>query len=90
MSKHIIPYRIVLYTGLSYTIPNQLVSVAFDVSNVLDAQVCDNFYLQKPGRVFSSELRFHLVIWSMIIWQRAGHMHVTYRFSPDAQHPECC
>ena len=59
-SKHIIPYQIVLYTGLSYTIPNQLVSVAFDVSNVLDAQVYDNFYLQKPGRVFSIKLSFHL------------------------------
>lgn len=59
-SKSVIPTQFVTDIGLSYTVPSEILSLSFDASNVLNAQVYDNFLLQKPGRAFAVKLSFRM------------------------------
>jgi len=49
-TKRFIPEQITHDVGISYTFPNEDFSIAFDINNLTDEQVFDNWRLQKPGR----------------------------------------
>lgn len=55
-----IPSQLTHDIGLSYTIPNNMVTVSFDAKNISNEQVFDNFGLQKPGRAFYAKVTFSL------------------------------
>lgn len=57
-NKRTIPTQLVFNSGLSYALPSQKITVALDVSNILDEQVFDNYRLQKPGRAFYLKLNY--------------------------------
>ncbi|MEM9605027.1 MAG: TonB-dependent receptor plug domain-containing protein [Pseudomonadota bacterium] len=51
-TKRVIPEQLSHDAGVSYTFPNERLSLAFDVTNLTDEQLFDNWRLQKPGRAF--------------------------------------
>ncbi|MEM7110299.1 MAG: TonB-dependent receptor [Bacteroidota bacterium] len=55
-----IPTQLVFDFGLGYTFPNENISAAIDVTNILNRQVYDNYLLQRPGRAFQAKLRYQL------------------------------
>lgn len=55
-----IPTQLTHDIGISYTIPNNMVTVSFDAKNISNEQVFDNFGLQKPGRAFYAKVTFSL------------------------------
>ncbi|MEL6534427.1 MAG: hypothetical protein AAFQ98_03390, partial [Bacteroidota bacterium] len=59
-SKSTIPSQFSLDVGYSYTFPKRTLSLAVDVSNVLNAQLYDNFLLQKPGRAFALKVSYRI------------------------------
>ncbi|SEC23912.1 Outer membrane receptor proteins, mostly Fe transport [Tenacibaculum sp. MAR_2009_124] len=59
-NKSVIPSQLIFDAGLSYTFPSKKVIIAFDMSNILNEQVYDNYLLQKPGRAFSVKLNYQL------------------------------
>lgn len=44
--------------GASYRFPNQRVVVSLDAKNIMNAEVYDNFGVQKPGRAFYIKLNY--------------------------------
>lgn len=48
--KNIIPTQLVHSLGLSYTFPTNHITLSFDIKNITNEQVFDNWALQKPGR----------------------------------------
>lgn len=58
--KDVVPTQLVFDAGLSYTFPSEKLSLALDVSNILNEQVYDNFLLQKPGRAIFAKINFQL------------------------------
>lgn len=44
--------------GLSYRFPNNRIVASFDAKNIFNAQVYDNFAVQKPGRSFFVKLNY--------------------------------
>lgn len=46
--------------GLSYRFPNQKFVASLDAKNILNAEIYDNFGVQKPGRSFSVKLNYTL------------------------------
>ncbi len=59
-NKNTIPSQLVFDAGIGYTFPSEAFTVAFDVSNILNEQVYDNFLLQKPGRGYFFKINYHL------------------------------
>lgn len=59
--KDVVPSQFSAYTGISYTFPKKDFSLAFDVSNLFNAQLYDNFLLQKPGRAMSLKVTYQLI-----------------------------
>jgi outer membrane receptor protein involved in Fe transport len=49
-NKSQIPAQLVHDCGIGYTFPKQRFSLAFDLHNLSDEQVFDNYAIQKPGR----------------------------------------
>lgn len=58
--KDIVPTQLVFDVGASYTFPSKKISVAIDISNILNEQVYDNFLLQKPGRAIFAKINYQL------------------------------
>lgn len=48
-NKDEIPQQLSHNIGVNYTFPNKKIAVAFDYNNIFDAQLFDNFAIQKPG-----------------------------------------
>lgn len=58
--KSIIPTQLVHDIGFVYTFPKRKISVGFDVRNLLNEQVFDNWALQKPGRAFFAKVTYNI------------------------------
>lgn len=56
----LIPTQFSQDLGLSYRFPNKKLVASFDVKNILNAQVYDNFAVQKPGRGFYFKMNYTL------------------------------
>lgn len=59
-NKNYIPSQLVFDAGLGYTFPSEQLTLALDVSNMLNEQVYDNYLLQKPGRAFFLKINYQL------------------------------
>lgn len=59
-SKATIPTQFVHDIGIIYRFPKQQFSLSFDVKNIFNEQVFDNWALQKPGRAFYIKLTYNL------------------------------
>ncbi|MEP5256085.1 MAG: TonB-dependent receptor [Winogradskyella arenosi] len=59
--KTVIPSQVSFDAGFAYTFPKNKVSLSFDVKNILDNQLFDNYALQKPGRGFYGKLTFSIL-----------------------------
>jgi outer membrane receptor protein involved in Fe transport len=60
-NKDIIPTQTTHDLGIAYTLPNHRITVSFDAKNIFNAQVFDNWALQKPGRAFYVKINFFLL-----------------------------
>ncbi|MGL1885024.1 MAG: carboxypeptidase-like regulatory domain-containing protein [Reichenbachiella sp.] len=58
--KDMIPSQIVHDIGISYGFPNDKVTLSCDAKNILNAQVFDNWALQKPGRAFYGKITYNI------------------------------
>lgn len=59
--KTVIPSQVSFDAGFAYTFPKNKVSLSFDVKNILNNQLFDNYALQKPGRGFYGKLSFTIL-----------------------------
>ncbi|MFA0964126.1 carboxypeptidase-like regulatory domain-containing protein [Roseivirga sp. BDSF3-8] len=59
-SKNVIPEQLTQNVELVYSIDNGRYNLSFTISNLWDADVYDNFNLQKPGRAFSLKARYFI------------------------------
>jgi len=59
--KTVIPAQVSLDAGFAFTFPKNKVSLSFDVKNILNNQLFDNYALQKPGRGFYGKLTFSIL-----------------------------
>jgi len=59
-SKKIIPTQFSHNVNLNYSLKNGKYSVSLSCNNLLDAELYDNFKLQKPGRSFNIKLRYFI------------------------------
>lgn len=59
-NKRIVPSQLTIDMGCSYSFPSNNFVVALDVSNILNAQVYDNYRLQKPGRGIFFKLNYEI------------------------------
>lgn len=59
--KTIIPTQIANDIGFAYTFPNKKTTFSFDVKNIFDRQIFDNYALQKPGRGFYGKLTYSIL-----------------------------
>ncbi|NRR91525.1 TonB-dependent receptor [Winogradskyella undariae] len=59
--KIVIPGQVSFDAGFAYTFPKNKVSLSFDVKNILNKQLFDNYALQKPGRGFYGKLTFSIL-----------------------------
>lgn len=55
-----IPTQMTHDAGVAYTFPKVRFTVSFDVKNIFNAQLFDNFALQKPGRGFYVKLTYSI------------------------------
>lgn len=60
-NKNTIPSQLVFDAGLGYTFPSEKLTLALDVSNILNEQVYDNYLLQKPGRALFLKINYQLI-----------------------------
>ena len=59
--KAVIPMQLVHDIGLVYTFPKRKVSLGFDVKNLFNKRVFDNWALQKPGRAFFAKVTYQIL-----------------------------
>lgn len=59
--KAVIPMQLVHDVGVVYMFPKRKISLSFDVRNIFDKQVFDNWALQKPGRAFFAKLTYQIL-----------------------------
>jgi outer membrane receptor protein involved in Fe transport len=59
--KTIIPTQIANDIGFAYTFPNKKTTFSFDVKNIFNRQIFDNYALQKPGRGFYGKLTYSIL-----------------------------
>lgn len=59
--KAVIPMQLVHDAGMVYTFPKRKISLSFDVKNMFNKQVFDNWALQKPGRAFFCKLTYQIL-----------------------------
>ncbi|ELR69397.1 Outer membrane cobalamin receptor protein [Fulvivirga imtechensis AK7] len=55
--KNTIPEQFIQNAGVSYSLPENKLSVALESSNLFDRKAYDNFSVQRPGRAFYLTLR---------------------------------
>lgn len=60
-NKQSIPAQLVHDAGMGYTFPKQRFTLAFDLSNMTDEQVFDNYAIQKPGRAAYVKATFRFI-----------------------------
>ncbi|WP_309940523.1 TonB-dependent receptor [Aureibacter tunicatorum] len=58
--KDMVPDQLYHDFGVNYSFPKNKVSLAFDLKNITNAQLFDNFALQKPGRAFYLKLNYRI------------------------------
>lgn len=58
--KDMIPVQQAHDIGLLYRLPNNKIILGFDAKNILNAQLFDNWMLQKPGRSFYGKITYIL------------------------------
>jgi outer membrane receptor protein involved in Fe transport len=46
--------------GLTYTFPKNKFALSFDIKNIFDEQIFDNYGLQKPGRAFYAKITYFI------------------------------
>jgi outer membrane receptor for ferrienterochelin and colicin len=56
-----IPTQYPLDAGATYHCPKNRVVLNFDVKNIFDRQIYDNYGLQKPGRAFYVKLTYNIL-----------------------------
>lgn len=56
-----IPVQLVHDFGAAYTFPKRKITLSFDVKNILNHQVFDNWALQKPGRAFYLKITYKII-----------------------------
>lgn len=59
-TKSMIPSQLAFDFGIGYTFPSSHFSIALDLNNFTDAQLYDNFLLQKPGRAFFIKMKYQI------------------------------
>ncbi len=59
--KTVIPTQVSFDAGFAYTFPKNKVTLSFDVKNIFNNQIFDNYALQKPGRGFYGKLSFTIL-----------------------------
>ncbi|GLR16039.1 TonB-dependent receptor [Portibacter lacus] len=59
--KDIIPSQLVNDIGISYTFPKDKITMSFDVKNIFNEQVFDNYALQRPGRAFYVKMFYKII-----------------------------
>ena len=59
--KDIIPTQKVYNLGVLHTFPNKKLSISFDVKNILNRQVFDNYALQRPGRALYFKINYSFI-----------------------------
>ncbi|MET0242991.1 MAG: carboxypeptidase-like regulatory domain-containing protein [Flavitalea sp.] len=52
------PTQFVNDLGVNYRFPNRKISISIDAKNILNAEVYDNFGVQKPGRAFYAKFNY--------------------------------
>ena len=57
--KNRIPMQLLHYTGVSCLLPQYGLSLAFEINNLANQTVYDNFKAQLPGRSYSLKVRFY-------------------------------
>lgn len=60
-NRQTVPTQNVHGVGLTFTFPKRRLTLALDAKNILDAQVFDNFALQKPGRSLHAKLTYRIL-----------------------------
>ncbi len=55
--KNVIPKQFIQNAGISYTLPNNRLTITFEGTNLFDQKAFDNFSVQRPGRAFFITLR---------------------------------
>ena len=58
--RFVIPQQLSYNTEIGYAVANGTYNIAFQVRNLTDAKVFDNFDIQQPGRAFYIKLRYFL------------------------------
>ncbi|OEK09568.1 hypothetical protein A8C32_12760 [Flavivirga aquatica] len=58
--KDIIPTQLVSDFSITNTFPNKKITLALDVRNLFNAQVFDNYALQKPGRAYYMKIIYSI------------------------------
>jgi len=56
-----IPTQESINAGFAYTFPKNKLTLSFDVKNILNNQIFDNYALQKPGRGFYTKITFSIL-----------------------------
>jgi tonB dependent/ligand-gated channel len=59
-NKTTIPAQPLHDIGVAYTFPNKRITLAFNIKNIFDTQVFDNFALQKPGRALYGKITYSI------------------------------
>jgi len=58
--KSVIPSQLTNDVGIGYQFPKEKIALAFDVNNIFNQQLYDNFMLQKPGRMLFIKLTYKI------------------------------
>ena len=58
--KTVIPTQVATDLGFAYTFPKNKLTLSFDVRNIFDNQIFDNYALQKPGRGYYGKLTYNI------------------------------
>jgi len=56
-----IPTQYPMDAGFTYAFPTNKITVSFDVKNMFNQQIFDNFGLQKPGRAFYAKITYSII-----------------------------
>ncbi|WP_417444950.1 TonB-dependent receptor [Joostella sp.] len=59
--KIVIPTQVSTDLGLAYTFPTNKLTLSFDIKNLFDRQLFDNYALQKPGRGYYGKLTYSIL-----------------------------
>ncbi|CAM1357918.1 TonB-dependent receptor [Tenacibaculum xiamenense] len=59
-NKDEIPQQFSHNIGINYSFPNKKISIGLDCNNIFDAQLFDNFAIQKPGRAFFTKINWSI------------------------------